>query len=56
MIQGGRDYCDEPPSSQGQDRYFTGGYRRIVIEDASHFPHREAPAEVAAALLEHLTG
>ena len=53
MIQGGSDYCDEPASSQGQDRYFTGGYRRIVIDGAGHFPHREAPAEVAAALLQH---
>jgi pimeloyl-ACP methyl ester carboxylesterase len=54
MIQGGRDYCDEPASSAGQDRYFTAGYHRIVLQGAGHFPHREAPAEVAAAVLAHL--
>ena len=56
MIQGGSDYCDEPASSEGLDRYFTGGYRRIVIDRAGHFPHREAPADVTAALLAHLGG
>jgi pimeloyl-ACP methyl ester carboxylesterase len=56
MIQGGSDYCDEPASSAGQDRYFTGGYRRIVIDGAGHFPHREAPAEVTGAVLAHLRG
>ena len=56
MIQGCSDYCDEPASSADQDQYFTGGYRRIVIEGAGHFPHREAPAEVNAAVLAHLRG
>jgi len=54
MIQGGSDYCDEPASSAGQDSYFTAGYRRIVLDSAGHFPHREASAEVAAAVLAHL--
>jgi len=54
MLQGGADYCDEPASSQGQDRYFTSGYRRQVIDGIGHFPHREAPDAVATALLAHL--
>ena len=54
MIQGGADACDPPRESEGQARYFTGEYRRVVIEDAGHFPAREAPAEVSALLEEHL--
>jgi len=31
MIQGGSDFCDEPSSSEGFDRYFDGGYRRLLL-------------------------
>jgi pimeloyl-ACP methyl ester carboxylesterase len=55
MLQGAADFCDEPASSEGLDGYFTGGYRREVIGGAGHFPHREAPHLVAAAVLAHLT-
>jgi pimeloyl-ACP methyl ester carboxylesterase len=54
MLQGAEDYCDEPAASEGQAGFFTAGYRREVIEGAGHFPHREAPAQVAAAVLAHL--
>jgi pimeloyl-ACP methyl ester carboxylesterase len=54
MIQGGADFCDEPASSEGQDAHFTGGYRRIVIDGAGHFPLRETPDAVADAVIEHL--
>jgi pimeloyl-ACP methyl ester carboxylesterase len=54
MIQGGADRCDEPGSSAGQNRFFTGGYRRVVLEGAGHFPHREAPAETGELLISHL--
>jgi pimeloyl-ACP methyl ester carboxylesterase len=54
MIQGGSDYCDQPRSSQGMERFFTGGYRRIVLDGAGHFPHREAPGPVAHAVIGHL--
>ncbi|QCP54084.1 alpha/beta hydrolase [Trinickia violacea] len=54
MIQGGSDLCDEPATSEGQDRYFGAGYRRIVIEGVGHFPLREAPDAVADAVIEHL--
>jgi pimeloyl-ACP methyl ester carboxylesterase len=53
MIQGGEDRCDEPSSSEGMERYFTGGYRRILLDDVGHFPAREAPSAVADALLVH---
>lgn len=54
MIQGGADRCDEPAGSADQDHYFTGGYRRIVLDGVGHFPHREAPDAVAVALDRHL--
>jgi len=54
MMQGAADLCDEPQSSEGLDRFFTGGYTRIVLNGVGHFPHREAPVEVAQAVLRHL--
>ncbi|SAK66746.1 alpha/beta hydrolase fold protein [Caballeronia catudaia] len=54
MIQGGVDFCDEPAGSEGQDGYFTAGYRRVVIDGVGHFPLREAPDAVAAAVIAHL--
>jgi pimeloyl-ACP methyl ester carboxylesterase len=54
MIQGGADACDEPASSEAQERYFPAGYRRVVIGGAGHFPLREAPDAVANALIAHL--
>ena len=50
MIQGADDRCDEPVGSENQERYFTGGYRRVLLEGVGHFPHREAPSEVAEAI------
>ena len=54
MIQGGDDRCDEPAGSANQGRWFTGCYRRIVLDGVGHFPHREAPDAVAQALDRHL--
>jgi pimeloyl-ACP methyl ester carboxylesterase len=51
MIQGGSDFCDGPKESEGLDKFFTAGYQRLVIDGAGHFPHRERPTEVAAAIL-----
>jgi pimeloyl-ACP methyl ester carboxylesterase len=54
MIQGADDRCDVPAASADQERFFIGGYRRVVLEGVGHFPHREAPRAVAAAVDEHL--
>jgi pimeloyl-ACP methyl ester carboxylesterase len=53
MIQGLSDYCDAPEESEGLEAFFTGGYRRVVLENVGHFPHREAPGLVADAILDH---
>jgi len=54
MIQGGDDRCDAPATSAGQARWFTGPYRRLVLDGVGHFPAREAPDAVAEALTAHL--
>jgi pimeloyl-ACP methyl ester carboxylesterase len=54
MIQGNADMCDPPSESEGQERYFTGGYRRVVLDGVGHFPAREAPSEVANEVVSHL--
>jgi pimeloyl-ACP methyl ester carboxylesterase len=54
MIQGAADYCDPPSELEGQERYFAGGYRRVVLDGVGHFPHREAPGVVADAMVQHL--
>ena len=54
MIQGADDRCDMPAASADQERLFTGGYRRLVLDRIGHFPHREAPDEVASNIDRHL--
>jgi len=51
MIQGGSDYCDDPIESEGQDRFFTEKYDRLLLEGVGHFPHRETPKQVAEAII-----
>ncbi len=53
MIQGLSDNCDPPSESEGLEGFFTGGYRRVLLENVGHFPHREAPGLVADAALDH---
>jgi pimeloyl-ACP methyl ester carboxylesterase len=54
MIQGAGDLCDAPSESEGLERYFEKGYRRLLLGGVGHFPHREAPVAVADAILHHL--
>lgn len=54
MIQGAEDGTVLMRSTEDNDRYFLGGYRRIVLDGVGHFPTREAPNAVAEAVLSHL--
>jgi len=54
MIQGCVDMCDPPSQSEGQERYFNGGYRRVLLDGVGHFPAREAPNDVANEVVSHL--
>jgi pimeloyl-ACP methyl ester carboxylesterase len=40
-------------SSEGQEKFFTGGCTRLMIEGAGHFLPREAPDVVAKAVISH---
>jgi pimeloyl-ACP methyl ester carboxylesterase len=55
VIHGGADTCTDPSTSAGQEGFFTGGYRRVVIDGVGHFPQREAPQAVADAVIAHLS-
>jgi len=53
MIQGLSDFCDSPSESEGLEGFCTGGYRRLMLENVGHFPHREAPELVAETVVHH---
>ena len=55
-IGGMEDSCELAETTDGAGRYFTNGYRRVLLDDSGHFPQREQPKETAAAILEHLKG
>jgi pimeloyl-ACP methyl ester carboxylesterase len=46
-LHGARDGCVAPALAEGQERFFTAGYRREILEDVGHFLHLERPAAVA---------
>ena len=54
LIHGSEDGAVLASSSEGRERHFTNGYRRVVLDGVGHFVAREAPETVAALLIEHL--
>lgn len=54
LIHGLEDYCELAETTDGAGRYFTGGYRRELLDGVGHFPQREAPEDTAAHILRHL--
>ena len=54
VLHGAADGVNEPQSSQGREAYFIGRYERQLLDGVGHFPPREAPDTVAAALLRFL--
>lgn len=53
-LHGAADGANELASSAGRERFFSGRYERRVLDGIGHFPQREAPAAVAAAILDFL--
>ena len=51
LIQGASDSCDLPSGAEGKEQFFRKSYERLLLEGVGHFPHREAPEAVAAAIL-----
>jgi pimeloyl-ACP methyl ester carboxylesterase len=54
MIQGGSDAVTLPDTTEGKDKYFTGGYARHVLPGVGHFPTREAPDAVNELVMHFL--
>lgn len=55
LIHGLEDRCVLAETTDGAGRYFTNGYRRVLLERAGHFPQREQPAAVTDEILRHLS-
>ncbi|CAM2154816.1 Pimeloyl-ACP methyl ester carboxylesterase [Pararobbsia alpina] len=51
VLHGGADGCNHPDTSAGKERFFAGPYQRVVLDGIGHFPQREAPDDVASAIL-----
>lgn len=51
MIQGDADMCDPPSESAGDGQWFEGLYERLLLPGVGHFPAREAPDDVAGAVV-----
>jgi len=53
VINGSADACEPPDSFEEMDHSFTGGYELLTLDGIGHFPPREAPDQVAKALIRH---
>ena len=56
VLHGADDGATLPSATEDQEARFTGGYARELLPAIGHFPPREAPAEVAAAVLRLVRG
>ena len=54
VLHGAADGVNLPDSSLGQEVFFRGPYEHRMLAGVGHFPQREAPGEVLAALLSFL--
>ena len=50
-MHGADDGATLPETTEGDARYFTGKYKRIVLPDTGHFIPRENPEAVIEAIL-----
>ena len=51
LLHGEADGVNHPDSSLGKEAFFRGLYQRQLLTGVGHFPQREAPDDVLAALL-----
>jgi len=54
LLHGQEDRCELPETTDGAERYFLAGYRRIFLDGVGHFPQRENAETVTAHILNHL--
>jgi pimeloyl-ACP methyl ester carboxylesterase len=55
VIHGSVDACNDPSTSANRQMHFAREYDRLVIGGVGHFPSREAPSAVGAAIVRFLT-
>ena len=51
LLHGAADGVNHPDTSVGKEVFFRGPYERQLLAGVGHFPQREAPSDVLAALL-----
>ena len=51
VLHGALDGASLPATSAHKEKYFSGRYKRTVLPGVGHFPQREAPRQVAEAIL-----
>lgn len=51
VIHGAADGVNPVESSAGKERWFSGPYRRVVVEGVGHFPQRESPQRLVDEIL-----
>lgn len=56
LLHGLQDRCELAETTDGAGKYFTAGYRRVLLDGVGHFPQREAPDRTAQEILQHLQG
>jgi len=54
VLHGADDRCNDPMTSAGKERFFSGRYERALLPGVGHFPQREDPAATTRALLDWL--
>jgi len=45
---------NHPDTSAGREKFFTGQYRRVLLDGLGHFPQRERPEAVTSQVLDFL--
>ena len=50
VLHGGADTANDPRTSANREALFSGPYTRVVLDGVGHFPQRQAPEAVAAAV------
>jgi len=54
VLHGREDYVNHPDTSAGREKFFTGQYRRVLLDGLGHFPQRERPEAVTSQVLDFL--
>jgi pimeloyl-ACP methyl ester carboxylesterase len=50
VLHGDADRCNDPVTSAGKERFFSGAYHRMLLPGVGHFPQREAADLTAVAI------